>query len=148
MTKPTIYFAGKIEHDDWRFAITRTWNSSDDCNPDAKWDCGAFYYGGPFFISKNHGMDEHASQSRRREIWGTNLTLIRRADLVFAYIDCTSCYGTLIELGAASENHKIIGVAFGPDLSKSDRQNLWMAGECASRRYDMSLEPGLAPLRN
>ncbi len=52
-----------------------------------------------------------------------------RADYVFAYIESADCYGTLIELGMASARGIPTVIGFAPELSPSDRDDLWMAAQ-------------------
>jgi len=51
---------------------------------------------------------------------------------VFAFINEMDCYGTLVELGLASQAGKSITVAFGANLSNKDMRELWMACQCAN----------------
>ena len=100
--------------------------------------CGLAYTG-PFFVDLNgghgfsyydgaeHGANvdtsDHARQhgaqleDSRKEVQSLCFQAIARADVLFAYIDCIDCYGTIAEIGYAKALGKII----------------WIAG---SRRYD------------
>lgn len=63
---------------------------------------------------------------------------IRRADLVFAWLDSRNCHGTLLEIGWATEANKIVAVA----IPRWDRE-LWLA--CASAdRFIMAESAGKA----
>jgi hypothetical protein len=53
---------------------------------------------------------------------------LNRADLVFAWIDSTDCFGTLVELGIAAAKKKAIVVAFG---DKIDAKEFWLAASYA-----------------
>jgi hypothetical protein len=156
--KPTIYFAGKIAKGNWRAKIlgdrVGSWNDSYehmDClfdpEADLREDRSGFYYGGPFFISCDHGCAHgpggHAASGScydgggygkllgtRAKIWTANRRLIERADYVFAYIDETDCFGTLIELGYAAALKKSLWVAFGRSLPFESFDDMWMAREC------------------
>jgi hypothetical protein len=159
--KPTIYFAGKIAQGNWRDQILggRIGSSNDaydnrEClfNPkiDLREDRGNFWYGGPFFISCDHGCAHgpglHAASGScydgysrpletRPKIWAANRRLIERADYVFAYIDETNCFGTLIELGYAAALKKRLWVAFGRNVPIEKFDDMWMARECGTLGY-------------
>ena len=123
--KPIIYFAGKIGRHDWRcelFGKNRIGGVNSSDGPDGfktifdktyLRDMGAFMYGGPFFISCDHGCAhgpashgagsngclDGATEGVRKThaaIWKVNRARIERADHVFSYINETDCYGTLI----------------------------------------------------
>ena len=158
--KPIVYFAGKISPTDWRTQIlgSRAGASSNDwddnygfkrlLNDEAMTiDCGSFLYGGPFFISCDHGCahglgthgaapdgclygSSNGQLEVRQGIWLINQKRIERADYVFCYINETNCFGTLIELGYASAKFKTICVAFGPKVSIREHEDLWMAQQC------------------
>jgi hypothetical protein len=53
---------------------------------------------------------------------------LNRADLVFAWIDSTDCFGTLVELGIAAAKKKAIVVAFS---DKIDAKEFWLASSYA-----------------
>lgn len=160
--KPTIYFAGKIAKRNWRAEIlgSRAGSHNDaetnmDCLFDPKVDLredhGSFWYGGPFFISCDHGCahgpGRHAASgscyddghdrllSWRPKIWAANRALIERADRVFAYIDETDCFGTLIELGYAAALKKPLRVVFGRNVPIEKFDDMWMARECGGPGY-------------
>jgi len=159
--KPTIYFAGKISKNGWRNSIVRwgiavgdgSQDERDLFNPYHRREQDAFYYGGPFFVRCNNGCGyqpmAHGSAScggffrpheRHPQILAINLERIRRADLVFAFINEVDCFGTLIELGAALRRPRPLVVSFGPDLLPAQRQELWMAECGATRIYEGSVE--------
>jgi hypothetical protein len=160
--KPTIYFAGKIGRHDWREKILgdRAGSSNNDAynnmdclfdpKVDLREDHGKFWYGGPFFISCDHGCAHgrglHAASGScgsgyadllgtRSKIWAANCRLIERADRVFAYIDETDCFGTLIELGYAAAIKKPLWVAFGRNVPIEKFDDMWMARECAGGNF-------------
>jgi hypothetical protein len=146
--KPIIYFAGKISRYDWRKAVLnedRPGAADDDCiwKPDYVLDRGRFYYGGPFFISCDHGcrhvpnahgsyeecggsVDPHALAQTQRKVWNINCQRLRRADQVFAFIDEMDCYGTMVELGMAAQMKKPIILGLGLQLTASQLADLWM----------------------
>lgn len=167
---PRIYFAGKISSNDWRHDIVPDGNlrgavCTDDAyedkhlfNPAFTLDCRGFIYGGPFFVSCDHGCfhgpnnhgtgivengcgcgDDPVSAgniaSRRKMIFDINAKRLRRASRVFAYVETADCYGTLIELGMASAHGIPIAIGFSPDLPLAVRDDLWMAAQSAEHVY-------------
>jgi hypothetical protein len=111
-------------------------------------DCGRFLYGGPFFIACDHscahapnghgaspsgcltGNAPYGRLEILNEIWRVNCARIKRADFIFAYINETDCYGTLIELGYAAALDKNIGVGIGRNIKVEEFDDLWMARQC------------------
>lgn len=63
-----------------------------------------------------------------REIRRNIDNAIAAADLVFAWIDTTECFGTLVELGFAAARGKAIIVAFSEAI---DAQEFWLAASYA-----------------
>jgi hypothetical protein len=55
---------------------------------------------------------------------------LQRAQLVFAWIDSSDCFGTLVELGIAAAYRKAIVVAFS---DKIDTKEFWLASSYAHR---------------
>jgi hypothetical protein len=163
--KPIIYLAGKIGKNDWRTQIFGSrFGAAPNDGEDAygfdraldetlTLDYGTFRYGGPFFVSCDHGcahgpsshgasaggcLYETAHRGGRLErlesIYRVNCARIRRADYIFAYINETDCYGTLIELGYAAALDKPISIGLGHDLKIEAYLDLWMTRECAQHR--------------
>jgi hypothetical protein len=160
--KPVLYLAGKIAKGDWRDGIlggtaavvpTATDPKLDLFNPDYRLAFPAFYYGGPFFVSCDHGcghrLNGHgaafscgedgwetgsvATEDRQSRIFKVNKARVAKADIIFAYINESDCFGTLIEIGEAAAQRKEIAVALGPDLSRDQIDDLWMAQLCATQ---------------
>ena len=151
--KPTVYFAGKISKRDWRYDITgdeRVGGLPDNggdpiehqFDPDYRVEYDSFFYGGPFFVSCDHGCGhgrEHGNGSCGGEgsppphwkIFEVNRKRILKADYMFTFINETSCFGTLIELGIASQRPNLrTAVTFGPNVSIAQYKDLWMAEQC------------------
>lgn len=162
----SIYLAGKIDRNDWRYSIVKGLHSAiyGDCSGGViggeyidghkapeKWPViprAAFGldYTGPYFIEDGHGCTfgpgEHGagaveSDGRKSEVVKWCLDAIRRSDIVFVWIDDTTCYGTLVEIGYAKALGKKIWIA-GPDLSSRDvdkygnpLNELWFAHKLA-----------------
>ena len=115
-------------------------------DPDYRVEYGDFLYGGPFFVSCDHGCahgrshangincgTEEPSYSR---IFEVNRQRILNADFMFAFINEIDCFGTLIELGIALQQPKLCtAVTFGPNVSIAQYKDLWMAEQCAGSVY-------------
>lgn len=104
-------------------------------------DEGDFINGGPFYIwddhigvpkDEQHGIglhtpgDMHLNRSpmlRRAAIFKVNLQRLRRADIVFAYINEADCFGTMVEIGQAQVFGKETHIGFGP---KAPFDDMWM----------------------
>lgn len=112
---------------------------------------------GPFFLSCDHGCyhgekshgvgtvvwkDLHARGETwsgcsgysfsREEVTQICIRQIRNADVVFAYIDDPTCYGTLFELGFAKSAGKFIAVMFN---NKKMAEEMWFISACADVVY-------------
>jgi Nucleoside 2-deoxyribosyltransferase len=173
--KPTVYFAGKIDRLDWRHRILGDnraggvlYDAKEMWDPDHVEDYGSIFYGGPFFVSCDHGCghalyahgnnsdvnmeayDPRALEQLHAKVYNINLARMRRADLVFAYVDEGDCYGTMVEIGMAAAWGKPLVTGFGhrrevynhvskkwghaglPDTTFAD---MWMLREPALRVY-------------
>lgn len=131
-----VYLAGKIGQNDWRHGLIpalrgHTWS-------DGPIHCGGFNYVGPFFVSCdhgcNHGPNSHGAVNEdpfacqeppytKMHVLTQNNESLDKADLVFAYITSTDCYGTLVELGRATNaffDRPRIVIAFAPDIPSDD----------------------------
>jgi hypothetical protein len=155
--KPIVYFAGKVSSRDWRTKIigglrgeivagNDEWKTILD--PGLTIDQGTFLYGGPFFIACGHGCahgaathgasaggcltgQAHLGKLELREaIWDVNHARIRRADLIFAYINEVDCFGTFLELGKAFGMGKAIGIGIGRQITIEQFEDLWMVRMC------------------
>jgi hypothetical protein len=128
-------------------------------------------YGGPFFRSCDHccfhGPASHGAgvQSdgggeswsfmggddlmdrlsyRRAAIFKVNHARVLRADAVFAFIESTDCYGTLVELGIKAAQNPfrppMIVIGLAPGLSLADRDELWMVLQTAQHIFHGTAE--------
>jgi hypothetical protein len=139
--KPVIYFAGKISKHGWRDTLlghrAGGVGEPDIWNPDFMLETPGFHYGGPFFISCDHGCG-HARNAHGAEccenpdlrktqllVWSLNRARLGQADVVFAYIDEVTCFGTMFEIGMATEMGKPIVIGFGPHLTSTQISDLW-----------------------
>jgi hypothetical protein len=108
---------------------------------------GEHDYVGPYFASCDHGCyhgrgqhgvaartgqvrsehEPHNAAEIRPLVVSACLAAVRRADLVFAWVESPDCYGTLVEVGYAF-SWGITVAAYGPGLTA----DLWFLGEiCA-----------------
>jgi hypothetical protein len=143
-TKPKVYLAGKIcgHKPDWRHSLINNPIYCTEINPlDAELteDCGPFECVGPFFVSGNHcshgdhGAEEGVFGSRlkhhqHRRIFEVNKIRLKRADVVFAFVEEADCYGTLIELGMANT----LDIPIFLRLPLEQHEDMWMAAEAST----------------
>jgi hypothetical protein len=158
-----IYLAGKITKRGWRFDLVdglrsaRDWRDSFPVLRNAIF--GEHDYVGPFFIACDHGCyhgeTSHGVGLDREQNCGVgspdldrttvvNLCFrsILSADLVFAWLDSKSAYGTLVEIGYALGQGKPVYVCFAPDLTIP--QDMWFAATAAHRVMAENPKEGLA----
>lgn len=134
MTIESIYLAGKIAKNDWRHQVVRDlrYHWGQELQNDGReppWPVlteavgGYLDYTGPYFASDDHGCF-HGPTSHgcatcvdgytplpRQQVRQRCLNAISRSDMVFAWIDDLTGYGTLVELGVASAFGKLIVIA-------------------------------------
>lgn len=159
MKKINIYLAGKISHRDWRQQIVDIRNGvmyQGDYNVSKIKNLKLSYNNdidivGPFFLScdhscyhgeNNHGLGINCPNGCYGENTFTEkqvnyicLSQIRRADVVFAYIDDTTCYGSLFELGYAKALNKPIFILY--NLKNRDLlKDMWFINQ-SSYTYDV-----------
>ena len=157
--KPVVYLAGKIAPHDWREKLVGydiALNTGDErqlFDPCYRVERPSYIYGGPFYVACDHccahGIANHGvgasgdsagcmtewwgdRHSTPRRVFEVNRRRIANANIIFAFIDRTDCYGTLIELGIAAELGKRVAVVLGANLSANDIRELWMARMCAT----------------
>ncbi len=132
--QPRFYLAGKISENDWRIDLAPDLLR---VAPGQLFDAGNFTYSGPYFIPgehgcffspESHGLVSHYGWSPdsppRWLVPGLCHYWLRRADDVFAWIDDTSCYGTLIEIGWAHMLKKPVFIGFADWKLKNE---MWFA---------------------
>lgn len=118
-----IYLAGKIAKNDWRHEVS-PWLRSVELVEELPME-GGHVYVGPFFIGCDHGCGhgpgthglggEHstcAEYPSRSNVKKRALAGIASADLVFAWLDDVTAFGTIYEIGHAHALGKrvIVGV--------------------------------------
>ncbi len=142
-----IYFAGKVDKNDWRHEIAPGLrrHTVDESKPEnivssmpLETAFPSILYNGPYVINCDHGCyhgpTTHGCGSEegtctqedltRDEIMATCVSLIYKSDAVYAWIDSTDCYGTLAEIGFA----KGIGKPVFINTKKDDAlKELWFA---------------------
>ncbi len=125
-----FYFAGKIKKYCWRHGmVTGLHNAEPDSRPLQRAIGGIHEYTGPFFASCDHGCyhgDNKHGQSAKEEldcmyqafgVISPDATVrrcsvgVEACDILFAWIDDPTCYGTLVEIGLAKGLRKRIWVA-------------------------------------
>jgi len=138
----TAYLAGKIRKNDWR-----------PCN---KWDPDISDFDiservndsltvtGPFFIPCDHGCyhgpESHGVGATNGGCCGDYLTRddvfricksqIDRAEILFAFIDCINCFGTIAEIGYAHAKGKEIIIYFETEHLKEE---MWFVDKMQQR---------------
>jgi len=131
----SVYLAGKISPYDWRakFGYCFTLDHEDIAGGCIVHVNDSLSITGPFFISCDHGC-YHGEGSHgvgasdggcmghffsRKDVLEICKQQIDRAEILFAYIDCCDCYGTLAEIGYAHAKGKDIVIVFSnPEIKK------------------------------
>ena len=150
--KPKIYIAGKIAKNDFRHKLVPQLRDMDW--PGEPVRCDSFIYCGPFFAGCDHGCShgptrhgvvsdspcqdaqQHMTDDEIRDlVILTNNDALASADYVFAYIDCLTAYGTLVELGAAYAMGKQVLLFLGTNIFETEDHHLWYAAQQADVLY-------------
>lgn len=152
----TVYLAGKISKNGWRrvFGGNRPFSvcDCDEINENNSEVINEYMtVTGPFFIACDHGCyhgeNSHGVGADNPEGYCTSYPMtqdevfkickaqINKAEVVFAYIDCEDCFGTLAEIGYAHALGKDIVIYFkGAWL----REKMWFVSEMEQRSGDVS----------
>lgn len=142
---PKVYLAGKIRKHCWRHKLV--YDIRNHSWSDGPLDQRLFSCVGPFFVSCDHGCFHNTNSHGRIAIRGDNLCpgrsfkadfdaphaevvalcldAVRKADLVFCYIDSADCFGTLIELGYAIAHGIPFVIAFAPGIASAENNDFW-----------------------
>lgn len=147
----TFYFCGKINHTDWRHTLLNLRSEEyplDDYragySPVVHHGLGAgLHYGGPFFVAcdhgcyhgdNSHGVGRHKQTCEGGQSVPSNLEVVANsqisiatADIVFAWLDDLTAYGSFAELGFASALRKQIWIAWPKPLP-----DLWFIQQMAT----------------
>lgn len=155
MKEVNIYLAGKIEPNGWRQSIIDIRNNFFDHEYRSvnklknarvhidKIDDSNMYVTGPFFLSCDHscwhGAEDHGLGINNRgcqaggvggfeqfEVVDICKTQIKRADIIIAFINDDTCFGTLFELGLAKQMGKKIVTIFD---TKERKRKMWFIAE-------------------
>lgn len=159
-----VYLAGKIAKNDWRHGIVRGLReaATDGC---MEYPAGVQFpselpgaifgkadYVGPFFVGCDHGcwhgdgthgvinansMHDYGFDTRL-DVYDRSFDAIRRCDLFFAWIECKTAYGTLVEIGMAYAMGKHVVVASPGPID----DDLWF---CTMGSPDTHWAIGFAP---
>ncbi len=152
---PKVYLAGKIRKHCWRHQLVsglrnHSWG-------DGPLHQNTFTYIGPFFIGCDHGCfhnkNSHGNVAIRGDTYcpgrGPNdefdaphlevstmcLGSLKKADLVFCYVDAADCYGTLVEIGYALAHDIPLVIAFAPSIATPADNQFWFA--CVKARWSI-----------
>ena len=145
-----IYLAGKISAHDWRQTIVVGGEDRPALDGDGWWApkegaIGVHTYTGPFFMGDNHGIwskcrgeaNDHGAPAGDHGDPGHEIVAelcrdsLAVSDLVFAWLDDPTAYGTLVEIGFAKARGCFVVVAAPAHLA-----DLWFA-QCTA---DMLIE--------
>jgi nucleoside 2-deoxyribosyltransferase len=61
------------------------------------------------------------------------MAAVKKADLLFCYIDSQDCFGTLVEVGFAIAHNVPVVIAFAPDVASPVDNEFWFA--CVTARW-------------
>lgn len=157
----SVYLAGKIRANGWRELICgyRCGLDLDIDNPYEELEVNInLTITGPFFISCDHGCyhgdESHGVGAERiingercdgclgnfftkNEVFNICKSQIDKSEIVFAYIDCLDCFGTLAEIGYAHAKEKTIIIQFSSDMLK---ETMWFIDKMQQRTCKVSDE--------
>lgn len=130
------------------FTMTESWTTVENClkTPSGKMlNCTGPWWM-PLAGSSGHGtIDQNPSPHKMGTTephhWSTAdldtaftrdqiINAIQKADLLFCWIDCVSCYGTLAEIGFARGLNKKIAIGILPELHKTNE--FWLTCSLAN----------------
>jgi hypothetical protein len=155
----TFYFAGKIAKNDWRHDLVHDFREDTFFNDDLAFRerpilqnalGNGLHYSGPHFNSCDHGCAHGPNQHGvfgccldvlvppHSHVSSAALLQIQRSDVLFAWLDDVTCYGTLVEIGIARALHKMIWIGWAVGMATvkegdpcAPRDNLWFANSLA-----------------
>ncbi len=151
-----VYLAGKVGKHDWRHQIVPDLRNAANAyetppgHPDFgnPFRFGRFLYTGPFFVSCDHGCyhgdGTHGIRARSCECGVTSpsrddvVRLCRRwldrSDVVFAWLDDPSAYGTVAEIGYAVAKRTPVFLFEPTEASRVQRDDMWFVRRLADYR--------------
>lgn len=134
--KPRVYLAGKIAQHGWRERLTyRTIYPRDPLDPNEFEDTPNFVCTGPFFACFGHGLSHvpgthgQGEKNKRARVFDVSLARIAKSDFVFARINETDCFGTLVEIGHAHAIGVPVFLNLGPDLTRRQTNDFWFVAQ-------------------
>jgi hypothetical protein len=149
-TSIRVYCAGKVQGTKWRDElfgnVSDRWDYSipppaERPQPNRMIAKGRFHYIGPWTCNTDHcptPVGEHGLAGGmagdvpaliyRNNVLSRSLKAIRDADCVFVWLDDSSAYGSLVEVGYAKDRSVFTGVYFA---TKEMREEMWFAASCA-----------------
>lgn len=155
----SVYLAGKISRNGWRESIGGCRTNS-VVNGDDYIDYlvnftqevnDSLVIVGPTFVACDHGCyhgpESHGAGLSHYGCANGNANLTRedvlcickaqidRADIVFAYIDCEDCFGTIAEIGYAHAQGKDLVIKFA---NENLRKEMWFADKMQQRTGSVS----------
>jgi len=84
-------------------------------------------YGSPNGYGGDHDNEEEGKLSVRTEIASSVYEAIFHCDLLFAWIDCGTCYGTMFEIGFAKGQRKAVVVALSDEFAATaTADEMWL----------------------
>ena len=154
-----VYLAGKIKSNGWRQQIVDIRNNFEGDKKNKIRNVieirykNNIYITGPFFLScdhshyhgeGNHGLGINCPNGcygentfTEKEVYDICLQQIKKSDVVFAYINDDTCYGTLYELGYAKSLGKKIIILFESGKLMKD---MWFIYQKAVKKGTMTRE--------
>ena len=129
-----VYLAGKIARNDWRHEIVQDANELDEKYVPNKntieWPTVPIpgtdlIYVGPYFDAQGHGgahaMGYHGTTSLMHNTAERCRAAIRDCDVFFAWLECETAHGTMVEIGYAYALAKTIIIAHPPREIQCDK---------------------------
>lgn len=141
----SIYLAGKIEKNGWREEIVGyrcgemyggDYTKKELAEHDIRYKNGIFITG-PWFLACDHGCyhgdnthglginkpgdpEAFGDNYSEKEVYNICLKQIKRSDIIFAYINDETCYGSIYEIAWAKAHNKKIVIIFNNEKLMSD----------------------------
>lgn len=152
-----VYLAGKISSNGWREKIISMRRDENLSNFEYTYDKiknhkikynDSIDIVGPFFINCDHscyhgenchgvGIEKNTCIGEKTftqsQVYSICTYQIRKSDIVFAYIDDNTCYGSLFELGYAASLNKPILILYS---NKKTMKDMWFINQ-SSYHYDI-----------
>ena len=144
-----IYFAGKIAQNDWRHDIVQDpheLGEGYDHSTNTFWwptvpiPGTDLTYVGPYFEASGHGAGHfcgrHGTQQAMHTTAARCRAAIRDCDVFFAWLECETAHGTMVEIGYAYALGKTIIIAHPSSDKKCDGCQTCLTYGCQSENCD------------